>query len=131
MPSEQPKFFYHAPRCLFCDKNNKRRHARRGRTWICEFCGEANPGPGMLKAIVGRFITPPATTKAGARGNGAAEPQPAKVTATKIKGASEAPKVAPTAAAPAKEVAPAAEPVTPPAAPAAGKGILDRVLYGN
>lgn len=99
---------YFSPRCLFCDKNNSRRHTRRGQTWKCKHCGEMNPGPGMLKAIVGRFTAPPAGATPGVHANGASSDQPTpKVAGTKIKGT---------------EVATAAKPAAkPPAAPAVTK----------
>lgn len=129
---------YFSPRCLFCDKNNGRRHTRRGRTWQCKHCGEMNPGPGMLKAIVGRFTTPPADAK---HLNGAAQPAaaapPARAAATTIKGVAKAPAVKPPAK-PAAESTPASKaqpkpsaPSTPP--PPVKKGILEQVaarVYG-
>jgi hypothetical protein len=107
---------YFSPRCLFCDKNNSRRHTRRGQTWKCKHCGEMNPGPGMLKAIVGRFTAPPAGATPGVHANGATQPTP-KVAGTKIKGAESATKpAAKPPAAPAVTKPAAKAPPIPPAA---------------
>lgn len=126
---------YFAPRCLFCDHNNKRRHTRRGATWTCGSCGQLNPGPGMLKAIVGRFATPPADAK---HTNGAPPPAATpKVAATTIKGVAKAPAAKPS---PKPAVGGAVEskaqptpsvPSTPPPAKRGGllEGIAARV-YG-
>lgn len=124
---------YFAPRCLFCDKNNGRRHTRRGRTWQCKHCGEMNPGPGMLKAIVGRFTTPPAD---GKHTNGAAHLAPAKAAATTIKGVAKVPAAKPptkpavTSAAASKAQPKPSAPSTPPPAK---RGVLEGIaarIYG-
>jgi hypothetical protein len=74
-----------------------------------------NPGPGMLKAIVGRFATPPADAK---HTNGAAQPTPARVAATTIKGVAKAPAAKPAkAAAPAEPTAAKPKPPAPSTAP--------------
>jgi hypothetical protein len=135
-----PSHFYFSPRCLFCNKNNGRRNSKKGRYWKCRHCGEINPGPGMLKAMVGRFTQPPASA---AHTNGhvaepitpavnvAAATAPAAVV-TKIKAA---PAAAPRAV-PAKPTPKAAVPKTKPtpaaAAPPAQKpSFLERVMYGS
>jgi hypothetical protein len=93
-----------------------------------------NPGPGMIKAMVGRFTNPPATRKHAT--NGAVTAQPAAATvavATTIKGAEAepAPVKATTTpkAAPAKPTKPT--PPSPTPAPEKKPGLIERLVYGS
>jgi hypothetical protein len=138
LPDSDPTHFNFAPRCLFCNKNSRRRNTRKGRYWRCRSCGELNPGPGMVKAIMGRFTTPPGQAIHAVAGSQPAEATRAAV--TKIKGA-EAPAAAPAAAVAAKVPAskaprkPAAAEVKPaaPAQPPPKRGVLEGIaarVYG-
>ena len=128
---------YFAPRCLFCNKNNRRRHTRRGRTWTCKFCGETNPGPGMLRAIVGRFTTPPAApvhqvkngkpdaSAAPSAETPAAAPAAVAV-ATRIKSSSNGAVTKPAVVAKAKPAA--KKPAPPPPPPVKKASLFDKVM---
>jgi hypothetical protein len=122
-----PSHFYFSPRCLFCNKNNGRRNSKKGRYWKCRHCGETNPGPGMLRAIVGRFTTPASPTN----GKHSVTPtapaaQPAVALATTIKGVPPVNE----AVTPPKPKPPSRKAASVPTAPPPKPGLLERVMYG-
>jgi len=125
----EPTHFVFTPQCLFCGKNSRPRNSRKGRYWRCRKCGEMNPGPGMIKAMVGRFTNPPANGK-HAKAAPAAQPVAATVAvATTIKGAPAAPTTKPVS--PSKPAAAKTRPSpVKPAAPEKKPSWFEKALYG-
>lgn len=126
--------FYFRPRCMYCNKNNRTRQSRRGRYWKCRHCGEINPGPGMVQAMISHMTQPSGTAaRAKDKQERAAKPAaPATVAVTTIKGtelvAAPAKKKPVKAAAAGKPT-----PTPPPAKSAESKGFLQRLgdaVYG-
>jgi hypothetical protein len=136
---KQPSTYF-SPQCLFCGKNNRRRHSRLARTWTCDHCGELNPGPAMFRTLIkgmgertepakkARKTEPPPAAAESGNGNSHAAPKVAKTT---IRAAAAQ---APAAPKPKAKTAPAKPKPAAAAASEAKKeprrGFLEGFVYG-
>ena len=110
--------------CLHCDRNQRRRFRAR-LWWTCRFCGKKNPGPVIVKQLLGEKlkIEPEPTAKLT---NGASTPVGVAATIIQSGKSKEAPTSAPPAA---KKEAPTA-PVAVAAPVQKGRSLLGRVMHG-
>ena len=132
MPNTTSTYF--SPTCYFCGKNNKRRHSRRGHTWTCDHCHEVNPGPMMMKKLLGKLAEGP--TADGMR-RGAAKAAPrvavtkiktAVLAVTKAKAKTSKPSSSPNPEPASTRPAPAAAAPSAPAKPTAKRGLGDWIF---